>query len=138
MGTDHELIRSIYASANRGDFEAMLAGFSEHVEWITPTRTIRGLDALGGWLGGWSTSYSPVHEVEELRDIGGDVLALVTVTYEGRDSNTPAHIWTLRDGKVIRVKVFPVRAGVLRRLDISPQSTSEGTPIAPSSADPPV
>lgn len=135
MEGEHELIRSIYAAANRGDFDAMLAAFAPEIEWVTPTRTIRGLDALTGWLGGWSTSYSPIHEVEELRDVGSDVLALVTVSYQGRDSNTPAHIWTLRDGKVFRVKVFPVRAGVLRRLNISPQGSPPETPIGRSSRD---
>ncbi|MGI8413212.1 MAG: nuclear transport factor 2 family protein [Solirubrobacteraceae bacterium] len=135
MGTDHELIRSIYAAANRGDFDTMLASFSPDIEWVTPTRTIRGLDALGGWLGGWSTSYSPTHEIEELMDIGDDVLALVTVTYQGRDPNTPAHIWTLRDGLVMRVHVHPVRAGVLRRLNIAPQASRGETPIAPSAGD---
>jgi ketosteroid isomerase-like protein len=116
----HQLLREIYDAANQGDFDALVERLTPDVEWRTPTRTIRGRNAVAGWLTGWHTSYSPRHTPEEFIDAGDHVLALVSIAYEGREGNRPAHVWTIADGKVRRVRIFPVREQAYEALDLRP------------------
>jgi ketosteroid isomerase-like protein len=117
------LLSDIYEAANQGDFEALVHRLAPEVEWRTPTRTIRGRNAVAGWLTGWHTTYRPRHEIERLLDAGDDVVALVHIDYEGRDRNAPAHVWTFRDGLVTRVRIFPVREQAFAALGIDPRAS---------------
>jgi ketosteroid isomerase-like protein len=112
------LLREIYDAANRGDFDALLERLAGDVEWRTPTRVIRGRNAVAGWLVGWHTSYAPQHTPEEFIDAGDNVIALVSIRYEGREDNRPAHVWTVSDGKVTRVRIFPLREHAFEALGL--------------------
>ncbi|MDX6699437.1 MAG: SnoaL-like domain [Solirubrobacteraceae bacterium] len=101
------LLARIYDAANRGDFDGLAADLAPDVEWRAPTRTIRGRNAVAGWLTGWHASYRPHHEVRRLVHAGADTVALVRIDYEGRDTNVSAHVWTVVDGLVARVRIFP-------------------------------
>ena len=76
-------LRAIYDAANRGDFGALVDRPTDDVEWRTPTRTIRGRNAVVGWLTGWHTSYSPRHTLRRFVDDGDHVIVLVSIHYEG-------------------------------------------------------
>jgi ketosteroid isomerase-like protein len=115
------LLRAIYDAANRGDFDALVDRLSDDVEWRTPTRTIRGRNAVAGWLTGWHTSYAPRHTPEEFLDAGDHVLVLVSIHYEGREDNRPAHVWTIAGDQVRRVRIFPVRERAYEAVGIEPQ-----------------
>jgi ketosteroid isomerase-like protein len=105
-----DLLQRIYDAANRGDFEAMLEPFHEDVAWETPTHWIHGRSKLLGWLVGWHASYAPHHEPEEFIPASDDVvIVFVNISYERRPDNRPAHVWTIRDGVVTHVRVFPSR-----------------------------
>ena len=114
------LLAGIYDAANRGDFEALLRDLAPDVEWRTPTRTIRGRNAVAGWLSGWHTSYSPHHEVERFVHAGEDTVALVRIDYEHRERNAPAHVWTVAGDQVTRVRIFPLREHAFEALGLDP------------------
>jgi ketosteroid isomerase-like protein len=99
-----------------GDFEALLERLHADVEWRTPTRVIRGRNAVAGWLVGWHTSYAPQHTPEAFIDAGDNIIALVSISYDGREDNRPAHVWTLSDGQVTRLRIFPLRARAFEAL----------------------
>jgi len=115
------LLAGIYDAANRGDFEALLEHLAPDVEWRTPTRTIRGRNAVAGWLTGWHASYRPRHEVERFVEAGDDTVALVRIDYERREKNAPAHVWTVDGDQVTRVRIFPVRAHAFDALGLEPE-----------------
>jgi ketosteroid isomerase-like protein len=114
------MLREIYDAANRGDFEALLEHLDAEVEWRTPTRVIRGRNAVAGWLVGWHTSYAPRHTPEDFIDAGENVIALVSISYDGREDNRPAHVWTVSHGKVTRVRIFPLREHAFEALGLEP------------------
>jgi ketosteroid isomerase-like protein len=117
-----DLLREIYDAANRGDFDALLERLAPEVEWRTPTRVIRGRNAVAGWLVGWHTSYAPRHTPEDFIDAGEHVIALVSISYQGREDNRPAHIWTVVEGKVTRVRIFPLREQAFEAMELDPGS----------------
>jgi ketosteroid isomerase-like protein len=121
----HQLLREIYDAANRGDFDALLDRLAADVEWRTPTRVIRGRNAVAGWLVGWHTSYAPKHTPERFIDAGDNVIAFVTIKYEGREDNSPAHVWTVSGEVVTRVRIFPMREQAFEALDLKPQQLED-------------
>jgi ketosteroid isomerase-like protein len=63
--------------------------------------------------------------IEELIDAGDDVISIVTTRARGRASGVEvewkdnAGVWTIRDGKVIRVVWLPTRAEALEAAGLS-------------------
>ncbi len=112
------LLHDVYDAANRGDFDDLVERLAPDVEWRTPTRTIRGRNAVAGWLTGWHTSYRPRHRVERLIESGDDVVVFVHIAYEGREENTPAHVWTFAGARISRVRIYPSRAHALEELGL--------------------
>jgi ketosteroid isomerase-like protein len=110
----HILLREIYDAANRGDFDALLERLHPDVVWVTPTRRIRGRNAVAGWLIGWHTTASPRHSPEEFIDFGDTTVALVSISYtDGRADTHPAHAWRFQDDLVARLEVYPQREQAL-------------------------
>jgi ketosteroid isomerase-like protein len=78
-------------------------------------------EALRGWFEAWdSISYQPT----ELIDADDEVLAFVGVTARGRASGAGVsyghgQLWTLRDGLVVRMRVFGDREAALRAAGLS-------------------
>jgi ketosteroid isomerase-like protein len=111
-------LADIYDAANRGDFDALVECLDPQVEWRTPSRTIRGRNAVAGWLTGWHTSYHPRHRVERFIHAGDEVVALVRIDYERREANAPAHVWRFEGERVTRVRIYPVREVALEELGL--------------------
>jgi ketosteroid isomerase-like protein len=120
-----QLLTEIYDAANRGDFDALLERLAADVEWRTPTRVIRGRNSVAGWLVGWHTSYAPKHTPERFIEVGDNVIALVSISYEGREDNRPAHVWTVSEGNVTRVRIFPMREHAFEALGIEPEPPAD-------------
>ena len=113
------VLREIYDAANRGDFEDLVAHLDPDVEWRAPTRTIRGRNAVAGWLAGWHASYHPRHELEAVLHAGDDAVALVHITYEGREDNRPAHVWRFEGERVTRARIAVDRDRALAELGLA-------------------
>jgi hypothetical protein len=40
--------------------------------------------------------------------------------YQGREDTYPAHVWTVSEGEVTRVRIFPVRGHAFEALGLQP------------------
>jgi ketosteroid isomerase-like protein len=111
VGENTELVRQWYESYNRGeDIADFVAPDVEYVnpEYAIETGTRRGLD-------GWRQAFRRVREsfgavefeVERLVESGDRVAALGRFNVTGRGSGVAnsvpqSHLWTIRDGKIVR------------------------------------
>jgi ketosteroid isomerase-like protein len=116
MATDPiEVVTAIYAAWNAGDWG--LEHFHPQVEWeltgkmaLDQTDTIRGRDALlDYWRRFWGAWQPGARwDMNELRSLGEEqVLARGRLDVVGRssglDASTPvAHLWTVREGLIVR------------------------------------
>jgi ketosteroid isomerase-like protein len=121
-----ETVKRIFEAAARRDAAGVLAAYDEDVEVdfsrapqaaMIGRRIYRGHEGLRRWFREWHDAWADVHdEVEEVIDAGEHVISVVNQHARGRASGVDveqkhvAGMWTLRDGKVIRVVWFPDRA----------------------------
>jgi ketosteroid isomerase-like protein len=125
-----ELIRQLYAWLAKGESEKAFQVYDSEIEWdsrgvpwlmeLGSDGIYRGHDgvrrALRDWFEAWeSINYVPT----ELIDAGNDVLALVRVAARGRASEAEvfyehAQLWSLRDGLVVKMRVFAKSTDAMR------------------------
>ncbi len=130
-----EIVRQIYDAAARRNYETTLALYDPKVE-IDVSRTHRALmrdvysgpkhEGLRRWFREWHEAWEQVeYEVDELIDMGDEVIGVVTVRARGRGSGADvefalhAGLWTIRDGKVVRVVWFKTRKDALEAAGLS-------------------
>jgi ketosteroid isomerase-like protein len=114
-----EIVRRAYEAFNIDDPEAAIALLDPDVEWTLPAHfpdaeTWRGRDRVVEGLRSMAASFDSLNlEVHELIDAGDRVVALVHI--QGRAAVTgldlsgmgvDGHIWTLRDGRVMAVRMY--------------------------------
>jgi ketosteroid isomerase-like protein len=114
-----EIVRRAYAAWNDGDPEHAIELLDPDVEWTLPAHfpdaeTWRGRERVVEGLRALSASFDSLHlELHELIDAGDRVVALVHI--QGRAAVTgldlagmgvDAHIWTLRDGRAVAVRMY--------------------------------
>ena len=117
-----EVVRSILSNWKRGDYSSV-DWADPDIEFIAPLDGIetRGLDEMGrrwrAFLGAWEHFATTP---ERFIDVGDDrVLALVHFQGRGRTSGAPTtsfsggQLFTLRDGKVVRLVLYSTRAEAL-------------------------
>ena len=107
-----EAIRGLYRAMNDRDLEAIADLVHPTAEWVPDARVgegpVRGLDNIVGFFSDRAEMFESVATVtERLMDADDKVLAFVRVTGVGRASGAEfdiriAHLWTLRDGLVVR------------------------------------
>src|SRR5687767_6796329 len=119
-----EIVRRVYEAAARGDSRDVLALYDPTVE--VDSRRVPLTQMIGGnILSGHEALRvffreraealdSAEDHCEELIDAGDDVVSVVTVRGRGRKSGIGvetrmAGVWTIRDGRVVRVVWFPSR-----------------------------
>jgi ketosteroid isomerase-like protein len=118
--TPTELVRSLYEAINRRDYETGFALLGEGFEWLEPEH---------GLLGGPHRGLVEVREAieaqlevfdeftidpEELDEYGDQVAVAVRQRARGAASGVEVeirigHLWTVKEGKAIRLEVFPAR-----------------------------
>jgi uncharacterized protein len=112
-----------------GDNNAALAAYDPGVEWdvsIRPEgRVYRGhagvVEAMRTWIGTWEDW---TMEVEEIIDAGDRVLLVDRQMGRGKGSGAPLDqqtfwVYTLREGKIVRVKWFATRQEALEAAGLS-------------------
>jgi ketosteroid isomerase-like protein len=118
---DVEVVRQVYEAVARRDAATVLALYSADVE-IDSSRLpesgleglghVRGHDGLRSLLRYWSQAWESFEDhCETLSEAGGYVISVVTRRGRGRTSgvetSTPrVGLWTIRDGKIVRVVWF--------------------------------
>jgi hypothetical protein len=113
-----EIVRSIYEAVNRRDFDAAFRDQAPDVEYTTPPRgptagTYRGRDEIRGF---WEEIQTPFEawtvEPEEFFESGDQVVVVAKTRMRPRGSsaeieNRNGHLWTIRDGMVVSMRIFP-------------------------------
>jgi uncharacterized protein len=103
-----EVIRRGYEAFSAGDVQAVMDSFADDVEWIQPgesaiSGTYHGKTEVMEYLGRLAEKSVSV-TVNRLLADGDLVVALTTVTM-GDESGDDADVFTLRDGKTVRVQI---------------------------------
>ena len=130
-----EVVRELYEATARRDTDSVYALYDPEIEWDVsqdPTMlpmfgsaVYRGHDGLRHFFHEWFETWEEIrNEPDELIDLGDSVVVVVTDRARGRTSGAPvervhAAIWTVRDGKVIRVVWFPTREAALEAAGLS-------------------
>ena len=132
MSANLDLVKSVYAEWERGDWGS--------VEWADPEiefTVIGGLES-GSWKGveamaeAWATQLRAWHDLravpEEFRELDDDRV-LVLMRNEGRGrgsgfdlseiSTEAANVFTVRDGRVVSLSIYPDRSRALADLGLS-------------------
>ena len=125
--TDVDTLRDAYEALNGGDIESALAVLDEHAEWsehsdLPEAGTYRGRDAIRTFLEHFLESWQDFHQdTEEV--IAGEscVLVMLRSRVRGKGSGVAvearyAHLWTMEDGRGVRVDAYLDRDEALRAL----------------------
>ena len=122
-----EIVRSIVADWARGDFSS--ADWADpQIEFVAPLGEARGIDALGlrwrEFLAAWDHFVTTPERFIEGE--GDRVLVLIRFEGRGRASGTPllnfsgAQLFTLREGKVVRLVLYEDRKEALEAVGREP------------------
>ena len=115
-----ELVGALYEAINARDYAAGFALLDEDFEWLEPEQTLlsgnhRGFDevrqAIEAQLEVWDEF---TIEPEEFHEVGDRVAVPIRQRARGGSSGVEVeirigHLWTVHDGKIVRLEVFPAR-----------------------------
>jgi ketosteroid isomerase-like protein len=129
-----EVIRGMYAAWLAQDIRAVYETFDEDIElnpdpeasWVGIGQTYRGLAGVKSYMAAVYDAFENYRpEVENLLDLGEDkVLTLAIEHGTGRGSGAEvqasrtAHVWTLRDGKAVRLDLYLERGEAFKAVGL--------------------
>ena len=131
-----ELVRALTEAWQRGDQEQTFDFVAEDVEWdATGVRelipdiagTYHGHDGIRAYWRRWLSAWRDLRfEIQDVLDAGDDVVLLVRNQrqwgrHSGIATEMPAYgiVFTIRDGKVVRWRVFPDQQAALEAAGLS-------------------
>ena len=124
-----EIVRGIYEAVARRDAAAPFAVYAEDIVWdVSNSRRATIMDSVAyhgheGVRKFWEEAVSAFGtvdlDVDEVIDAGDRVVALIREHEIGRTSGVPVDtrhvaVWTLADGKVVRMQIFDDREQALK------------------------
>jgi uncharacterized protein len=103
-----ELIEKGYAAFAAGDVETVMSLFDDNIEWVQPgesavSGTYHGKAELGQFLARLAEKSTTVKLNRLLAD--GDLVVALTDVSVGDERGQDADVFTIRDGKTVRVEV---------------------------------
>jgi ketosteroid isomerase-like protein len=127
MSDDVEILRRAYEALNHGDIEGALAVLDEDAEWtehsdLPEAGSYHGREAIRAFLVQFLESWQQFHqETEELIPGESCVLIMLRSHQRGKGSGIDveakyAHLWTMKDGRGVRVDAYFDRKDALRAL----------------------
>lgn len=104
-----EVVKKGYDAFAAGDIETVMSLFDDNIEWIHPgasaiSGTYHGKGELGSYMEKLASKPIEVR-VHRLVAEGDTVVALTDVTVDSEHSRD-ADVFTLRDGKTVRVEIY--------------------------------
>jgi ketosteroid isomerase-like protein len=129
---DIETLRAGYLAVSNGDWDAASRDWHPDFELTTGDRvmnagTHRGRDAARRF---WEDLREPFEEVvvtpEQFFERGDSIVVFLLVRARPRGSGALVetrigHLWTMRDGRMVGCKIFPVREEALEAVGLSEQ-----------------
>jgi len=129
-----DLLRRFYESFNQGDLDSVLELCSDDVELyqdpdvveMVAALTPRGQERIAQYLRGWLDSWSDYHaRPQEFLQSGEQVAAFTQLRARGKNSQFEievdmADVFTVRDGRIARFRLYVERADALESLGIEP------------------
>ena len=114
---DVAVLTRAYEALNSGNTAAALDALDEQAEWhehssLPEAGSYRGRAAIGAFLGSFLESWEEFRqETEECVDAGDRVAIMLHSFARGKGSGIAvemryAHVWTMRDGKGVRVDTY--------------------------------
>ena len=124
-----DLANRAYDAIARGDFERFLALTGPDTEIISRYSALegasfKGRDGVRRWWQNLHSVFPDFHiEVEEMRDFGNSILAVVTIRGHGTGSGAPfeERVWQLtdwRDGKCVWWRTYGTQAEAVEALQL--------------------
>jgi ketosteroid isomerase-like protein len=129
-----EIVRRIYEAVARRDAAAPFAVYAEDIVWdVSNSRRATIMDSVAyhgheGVRKFWEEAVSAFGtvdlDVDEVIDAGDRVVALIREHEIGRTSGVPVDtrhvaVWTLADGKVVRMQIFDDREQALKAVGLA-------------------
>ena len=124
-----EIVRRSYDAYLSGEMESALAVCDPEIEIydhdIPDSGEYRGLEGLARWQADWESSWESWRwDPEEFIEAGERVVAVLRVHARGRQSGVDvervdAAVWTLRDGKCVRLDYYGSREQALEAAGLS-------------------
>jgi ketosteroid isomerase-like protein len=132
-----EIVRQVFDAVARRDAKGVLALYDPNVELdqshtefaeLVGDAIYRGHDGLRSFDREWREAFEDIEtRCEELIDVGEQVVSVARYYVRGRTSGieVPGHphagVWTIRNGKVVRVVWFNTRGEALEAAGLSEQ-----------------
>ena len=131
-----EVARRSYGAWNRGDLDTFLQTFDPDVELHLPEGglnigTRRGRQAIRKLLEGFLEVWDDLRvEPERFFEKGDQIVVFVRIRGRGKGSGVevetyPAHLATVRAGKVVRLVIYPERIKALEAVGLSEQDAHD-------------
>jgi len=125
-----ETLRAVYEAISRGDWDAALRDAGPDFEFIPPDQnpmagTYRGGAAVRGFFAELWTAFEEVSiEPGPFLEAHDSIVVSLLMTLSPADSGAKVemritHLWTMRDGRPVRVKVFLEREEALAAAGLS-------------------
>jgi uncharacterized protein len=123
-----EIVRRAWEASIRHENEAVFHLYDPEVEVHDAFygRVYRGWDGVREWFGDLVSTFDAMEsaEVDEWIDAGDDVIAALRWRVRGKRSGVPVeqrqwHVWTLRDGKLWRLRIYASKDEALKAVAVS-------------------
>ena len=120
MPEGSEFAARVYAAINARDRGAIRALSAPDIVVATTVEAYRGPEALLEWLDEGDDAFDDFTvELLEVKELAGHVVASMRQRGRGKASGAEvdhrfAHVWTLRDGRAIRLQSFANREDAVR------------------------
>ena len=120
MSEGSDFAARVYAAVNGRDREAIKALSAPDIVVGTTVEAYRGAEALLEWLDEGDDAFDDFTvELLEVEELDGHVLASMRQRGRGKASGAEVdhdftHVWTLRDGRAIRLQSFAHRDDAVR------------------------
>jgi ketosteroid isomerase-like protein len=130
-----EIVRRVFEATARRDADAVVALYDPDVEWDTTRAALgqlieagvfRGYEGARRFLRKYNEAWEQMdYEIEELIDADDRVVSVVNNRGRGRASGIEVElqmpaVWTIRDGKIVRVAFYTTRAEALDAAGLQP------------------
>jgi ketosteroid isomerase-like protein len=115
-----EFVARVYAAINARDREAISALSSPDIVVATTVEAYRGPEALLDWLDEGDDAFDDFSvDLLEVEELAGRVVASMRQRGRGKTSGAEVehrftHVWTVRDGRAVRLQSFADRDDAVR------------------------